>query len=251
MSELQTGTRVCVRVAGSERFDFLQGILTNDVMKVRNGLVYAAMLTPQGKYLVDMFLHEDGDAIILDVDEACLETMLTRMQMYRLRSDVSIEATGCHVSTGIGGEPPGAFADPRHPELGWRKYDCARAGNDLTDLTALRVLHCIPETLIELVPGSTYILEAGFERLNGVDFGKGCYVGQEVTARMKHKTRLRKQLVTVEIDSSVPSGTGIRSAGRSVGTVFSQSNNRAIAFLRLDRVGDGELMADDARVSLL
>ena len=102
------------------------------------------------------------------------------------------------------------------------------------DWDAIRVHHLIPESGIELVPDDTYILEAGFERLHGVDFRKGCYVGQEVTARMKHKTELRKGLVRVQIDGAAPVGTEITAQdGKPVGTLFTQSGGFAMAHLRL------------------
>jgi folate-binding protein YgfZ len=116
------------------------------------------------------------------------------------------------------------------------------------DWDAIRVRHVIPESGIELVPDETYILEAGFERLHGVDFRKGCYVGQEVTARMKHKTELRKGLVGVRIDGSAPVGTEILGEdGKSAGTLFTQSGGHAIAYLRHDRA-TGQLSAGQARV---
>ena len=115
------------------------------------------------------------------------------------------------------------------------------------DWDALRVAACVPETGIELIPNDTYILEAGFERLNGVDFKKGCYVGQEVTARMKHKTELRKGLALVSVEGSVPSGTEIQAGGRPVGRFFTQSSNRAIAYLRFDRAV-GEMSAGNATI---
>ena len=113
----------------------------------------------------------------------------------------------------------------------------------------MRVAHLIPETLIELIPDETYILEAGFERLNGVDFRKGCYVGQEVTARMKHKTELRKGLALVDITGAAPPGTPITADGKEAGMLFTRSGDRAIAHLRFDRA-DGPLRAGAADVRL-
>ena len=137
------------------------------------------------------------------------------------------------------------MADPRHPALGWRHYGAA--GDDGTDWDAIRVAHCIPETLVELIPNDTYILEAGFERLHGVDFRKGCYVGQEVTARMKHKTELRKGLTVLRIEGAAPVGTPITAEGREVGAVFTQSGGQAIAHVRHDRVAP-EMQAGEARL---
>ena len=113
------------------------------------------------------------------------------------------------------------------------------------DWDALRVEACVPESGIELVPNDTYILEAGFERLSGVDFKKGCYVGQEVTARMKHKAELRKGLALVEVDGSAPVGTEIIANGKPAGRLFTQSGGLGIAWLRFDRATD-KMQADSA-----
>ena len=239
--------RKVLSITGADRHGFLQGLITNDVAKLDDGLVYAALLTPQGKYLADFLLKEQGDAILLDVSDVLADELTRRLSMYRLRADVEISISNVRVSQGTGPSPDGALPDPRHPALGWRAYDSDAPFDDGTDWTAIRVANCIPETGVELTP-ETYILEAGFERLNGVDFRKGCYVGQEITARMKHKTELRKGLAVVSITGSAPIGCEITSDGKSVGTLFSQSGGQAIAHLRFDRA-KGEMLATDARLS--
>ncbi|WP_170438674.1 CAF17-like 4Fe-4S cluster assembly/insertion protein YgfZ [Ruegeria arenilitoris] len=242
-------TRRILRLKGTDTDSFLQGLVTNDTRKLDDGLVYAAILTPQGKYLADFFLKRDGDSVLLDVAEGMAGALIKRLNMYKLRADVRIEETNLHLQRGTGPAPEGALLDPRHPDMGWRAYSDAPEADDGTDWDAIRVRHCIPETGIELTP-DTYILEAGFEPLNGVDFKKGCYVGQEVTARMKHKTQLRKGLRVVAIDGAAPVGSEILSAGKPAGTLFTQSNGQAIAYLRLDRAGD-DMLAGDARLRLL
>ena len=241
------------QIAGADRVSFLQGLVTNDVGQLGGGrpdggLVYAALLSPQGKYLADFFLSETAEAILLDVKETIADAVVRRLGMYRLRADVAITASDLKVQRGIGPMPQGGFADPRDASLGWRLYSGVEGSAPVIDWDALRVAGCIPETGIELIPDDTYILEAGFERLHGVDFRKGCYVGQEVTARMKHKTELRKGFVTVGIDGVVPVGAEIVAGGKPVGQIFTQSGGRAIAYLRFDRIGDG-MMAGEARVT--
>lgn len=239
-------TRAVLEIAGGEARSFLQGLVTNDVTKLEQGLVYAALLTPQGKYLADFLLVPAGDAVWLDVDATLVPGLLQRLNMYKLRADVRITETGHKVRRGVGPAPQGALPDPRHPALGWRAYGDVD-GDDGTDWDAIRVAHCIPETGIELTP-DTFILEAGFERLNGVDFRKGCYVGQEIAARMKHKTELRKGLVTVAIEGSAPVGTEITASGKPAGTLYTQSGGHAIAYLRFDRA-KGPMQAGDAVVT--
>ncbi|QAX29049.1 CAF17-like 4Fe-4S cluster assembly/insertion protein YgfZ [Leisingera sp. NJS204] len=238
--------RRILRLSGADARSFLQGLVTNNVDRLDDGLVYAALLTPQGKYLADFFLAADGDAVLLDVEASLAEGLLKRLNMYRLRADVQVELTDLQVKRGTGDAPEGALSDPRHADMGWRLYG-AEGGDDGSDWDAVRVAHCIPETSVELGPES-YILEAGFEALNGVDFRKGCYVGQEVTARMKHKTELRKGFRTVEVEGTAPVGTEITSGGKPVGTLFTQSGGKGIAYLRFDRAKEG-MLAGEARVT--
>ena len=241
--------RKVFRIGGADRTHFLQGLVTNDLGRLDTGLVYAAILTPQGKYLADFFLKDDGEAILLDADAGQAPALAQRLGLYRLRADVTIEDSGLSVRRGIGPAPEGALPDPRHPDLGWRLYG-ANSGDDGTDFDAIRVAHCIPEAGVELVPNETFILEAGFERLHGVDFRKGCYVGQEVTARMKHKTDLRKGFVTVEVDGAAPVGTPLETVDdKEAGTLFTQSGGRGIAYLRFDRAA-GPMRAGAASVRL-
>jgi hypothetical protein len=244
--EAAQGRRVW-RISGADRMRFLQGLVTNDVRKLERGPVYAAMLTPQGKYLADFLLVPDGETILLDVDAGLSEGLARRLALYRLRADVRIEPTGLCVTRGLGEAPPGAVADPRHASLGWRLYGPTPGGAPRIDWDGIRVANCIPETGIELIPDQTYILEAGFERLNGVDHRKGCYVGQEVTARMKHKTELRKGLVTVEVEGPAEPGAPITADGKAAGVLHTRSGNRAIAWLRFDRA-TGALRAGEATV---
>ena len=225
--------RAIIEVTGADRLRFLQGLVTNDVTGLSRGPVYAALLTPQGKYLADFLMLERGEAVWLDVAEPLAGPLLRRLTMYRLRSDVALRAVEAPVARGLGAAPEGAVADPRHPALGWRRYG-GEPGSE-PDWNAIRVEHAIPEGGVELIPDETYILEAGFERLGGVDFRKGCYVGQEVTARMKHKTTLRKGLARVRVEGSAPVGAPIEAEGRRVGTLYTQADGHGLAHLRFDR----------------
>lgn len=236
--------RTVLRVQGTGARDFLQGLVTNDVAKLETGLVYAALLTPQGKYLADFFLVPDGDDVLIDVDADQAPALKQRLTMYKLRSRIEIHETEIAVSRGLDDIPEGAFADPRDASMGWRGY-AGQPGQD-ADWDALRVAACVPLAGVELKP-DTFILEAGFERLNGVDFRKGCYVGQEIAARMKHKTELRKGLVRVKVEGTAPVGTPILSNDKPVGTLFTQVGGEAIAYLRFDRAGP-DMRADEATV---
>lgn len=242
-----TANRTVFRLSGDDVRDFLQGLVTNDVAKLSDGLVYAALLTPQGKLRTDFFLVPEDEDILMDAPSAQADDLERALMMYKLRSNVTIERTDITVARGDGTPPEGAFADPRDPAMGWRAYD-GRADEGGVDWDALRVAHLIPEMGIEL-SGDSYILEAGFERLNGVDFRKGCYVGQEVTARMKHKTELKKGLARVELSGPADAGTDIKADGKPVGTLFTRAQDKGIAYLRFDRA-TGEMQAGDATVKL-
>lgn len=246
MGEMHQG-RTIIRVTGDDRESFLQGLVSNTVTGLAQ-ITYAALLTPQGKYIADFFLVPEAGAIVIDVDESLAPELLKKLKMYKLRAKVAVEETAKYVIRGIGEKPEGAFDDPRHPALGWRLYSDTPGGAPVIDWDAIRVEHCIPETGTEL-DGEAYILEAGFERLHGVDFRKGCYVGQEVTARMKHKTDLRKGFVTVALEGEAAPGTTITTAdGKEAGRLTTVSGAKAIAYLRHDRA-TGPMRAGAAGVS--
>lgn len=229
-----TGDRTLLALTGADTISFLQNLVTNDVSDLQDRLVYTALLTPQGKFLVDFFVTARGDTVLIDVATPHAAGLAQRLNMYKLRADVAIAASDLQVAQGIGTPPPGALPDPRSPRLGWRLYG-AQAGNTIADWDARRVAEMVPETGAELTPNDSYILEMGLERLNGVDFRKGCYVGQEVTARMKHKTELRKGLARVTLTGTADPGTPITADGKPVGVLHTVAGDQALAYLRFDR----------------
>ena len=221
---LHATDRTVLRIAGPDARDFLQGLVTNDVRRLDQGPLYAALLSPQGKYLFDFFLVADGlDAVLLDIKADRAAALAQRLGRYRLRANVAIAADRRVVVVGAGG----------------------------TVLAAARVARGVPETGVELLPDDSYILELGFERLHGVDFRKGCYVGQEVTARMKHKAELRKGLARVRIEGALPPpGTAILAGDRPAGTLHTAADGEGLAYLRFDRA-EGPLTAGGARLTRL
>lgn len=257
-------SRAVLVIQGADTRDVLQNVVTNDVDALGpDRAVYAALLTPQGKYLFDFFLI-DGPAcgwpagsVLIDVALDRAAALGQRLKMYCLRRDAAVDvARDLRVGLAWGGDAPKkarALPDPRDPALGWRIYGPGPlpgevAPTDRAEYDALRVDRTVPETGIELVPDDTYILEAGFERLHGVDFRKGCYVGQEVTARMKHKATLRKGLVRVEVSGVAEPGTAVTAGGKPAGTLFTVADGQGLAHLRLDRAGE-DMQAGAARVS--
>ncbi len=245
--------RTVLGLTGKDALTFLQGLVTNDIRPLDQGpgIVWAALLSPQGKYLADFFVVRTPEGrLLIDIATPLGADTLRRLTLYRLRADVQIAPVALHVLRGLGVPPVGALPDPRHPALGWRAWSESPGSDPAIDWDRIRVEHLIPESGVELIPDDSYILEHGFERLHGVDFRKGCYVGQEVTARMKHKTDLRKGLVRVRVDGAAPVGTGITGGdGKTAGTLFTQSGGFGIAYLRHDRA-DGILKAGPAHLEV-
>jgi tRNA-modifying protein YgfZ len=254
--------RTVLRMAGADVREVLQNVVTNNLDRLAPGnAVYAALLTPQGKYLFDFLLIDGADgAVLIDCAADRAEALAARLRMYCMRRDARLTGEAeLGVALVWGGDAPDGplvVADPRATALGWRLYAAepavalaatGAATADRAAYDAIRVAHLVPASGVELVPDQTYILEAGFEALNGVDFHKGCYVGQEVTARMKHKAVLKKRLVRVRVDGETAPGTPVTTHGKPVGALFSQSGGRGLALLRLDRV-EGVLEAGPARV---
>ena len=236
--------RGILQITGSDRVSFLQNLVTNEIDAL--GLHYAALLNPQGKYIADFFVLVRQNDILIDVAKVLQENLASRLNMYRLRADVKIEMIECDVNCGLGHVPETSFKDPRSKALGWRMY--GTASSEFIDWPALRVEHIIPETGIELGPDK-FLLEMDFERLNGVDFKKGCYVGQEIVARMKHKTVLRKGLKQIKIAGTATPGSPILSKGKPAGVIYTQHNGLALAYLRFDRA-TSQMTAEDAILSL-
>ncbi|PVH30457.1 YgfZ/GcvT domain-containing protein [Pararhodobacter oceanensis] len=244
--------RAILQVSGEDRVKLLQGLVTQDLERVaRDGIGYSALLTPQGKLIADFMLVHQEDALLIDMDEALAEDLARRLTMFKLRSKAEIARLEMPVTRGIGPMPEGALEDPRHPSLGWRLYGAALEQGEPVDWDALRIAARVPKIGLELQSGDSFILELGFERLHGVDFRKGCFVGQEVTARMHHRTSLRRRLMVVSLSQPVPAGSVVVNENdREVGVVYTQAEGRGLAHLRVDRA-EGVLRAGEAEVRVL
>ena len=232
--------RTILRITGTDRHDFLQGLVSNHFGADSTGAVYAALLSPQGKYLADFMLSNNGDHVLVDIATALATDFTKRLSMYKLRADVAIEQTDLMLFRGTGDAPEGAHMDPRHNSLGWRLITSETPATPANiDWTERYLAARVPLTGVDLLPNDSYILEMDFERLHGVDFRKGCYVGQEVTARMKHKTELRKGLALLSIEGNVTSGAAIERDGKTIGRIGTVGRSHALAHIRFDRMGDG------------
>jgi hypothetical protein len=269
--------RGIVLLEGAEACDFLQGLVSNDVSKATGGTaVYAALLNPQGKYLHDFFVFSVGDNLALDCERDRVVDLVHRLNIYRLRAKVTIADAserfrvvalpGARSTPGLDHEGGALFADPRLAELGWRAVLPTATMDDLllaagysrsasSAFDALRLSHGVPDGSRDMVVDKAFLLESNFEELNGVDFDKGCYIGQENTARQKHRGTIRRRLMPVEIDGPAPAPeTPIRLGAVDVGTMRSSHDGKGMAMLRLEYVEkatqSGEpLVAGDTRLT--
>ncbi len=233
-------SRSVLRLEGDDTLAFLQGLVTNDVMRLKaERAQYAALLTPQGKFLYGFFLYALGNAVLIDVDGARAAELLQRLKMYRLRSKVEIDfLPEMKVFAGWDAPAPeGAYADPRLAELGWRVVSEGMQ----TDATAqayaqMRLSLSVPDESVDLVPEKSFPLHFGFEDLHAVDFRKGCYVGQEVTARTKHLGTMRKFLYRVEGAGSLPpAGSAIMAGSDVAGEMCSSEGGVGLAILQAEK----------------
>ena len=280
--------RAVIAVTGVDRTAFLQGLVSNDVERAGPArAIYAAFLTAQGKYLHDFFIAEFGDAFLLDCEAARRDDLVQRLSMYRLRSKVAIEprfdlcvaavfGEGAASKLGLGKEPSSkdrgaaaafadgvAFVDPRLAAASARVLlpaDSAAPTLENAGLAAvkpedyddLRLSLGLPDGSRDLIVGKSTLLESGFEELAGVDWDKGCFLGQELTARTRYRGLVKKRLVPVSIEGALPEpGTIIEQDGREAGEMRSGRGARGLALLRLDAIEreNNPLTAGEARLT--
>ena len=270
--------RGILAVAGPDRCTFLQGLVSNDVDKVATDrAVYAAFLTPQGKYLHDFIMVEHDGEIWLDAEAARLLDLKRRLSLYRLRAKVElldrpdlavavVFGEGAAAACGLPAEPGAAIAceagiavvDPRLAELGCRLivergqlplYGDQFAAADFADYDRHRLVLGVPDGSRDLVPDKSILLEAGFDELHGVDWQKGCYMGQELTARTKYRGLIKRRLFPVTIQGVAAPGTIVTLDGKEAGELRSSCDGHGLALLRLEAIGDGrELAAGGAAI---
>jgi folate-binding protein YgfZ len=275
--------RGVIAVTGPDTRAFLQGLVSNDMDTIApDRAAWAAFLTPQGKYLHDFFVAEADGAFLLDGEKARLDDLMRRLRPYKLRSkvelarrdDISVVAVFGDGAAAAFGLPEAAgaaarfgngvaFVDPRLAAVGVRVLLPAESTTTALDPIGaqpapaeayhrLRIGLGLPDGSRDMLVDKSVLLEGGFEELHGVDFKKGCYLGQEVTARTKHRGLVKRRLLPVRVDGPLPEpGTAILRDGREVGEVRSAGDGMALAFLRLDALDPAEppLTAGAARLT--
>jgi tRNA-modifying protein YgfZ len=253
--------RGVVKVSGEDARNFLNGLVTTDVTLLRPGLgQFGALLTPQGKITVDFLATEapsgHGGGFLIDCPRALAQALADKLGFYKLRAKVTVDnlSDNLGVLAAWDGEPAMkpdlAFADPRNPALGWRILvpeelaqkvaDLIRA--DLVDSSAYdahRIASGVPRGGLDFMYGDAFPHETNMDRLHGVDFGKGCYVGQEVVSRMQHRGSARTRTVRVVLEDFSPEpGTAILAGDKPVGTIGSTAGQKGLALIRVDRAAD-------------
>lgn len=275
--------RAVIRVSGEDRADFLQGLISNDIKKAVPGHgIWSGFLTPQGKFLHDLFITPWGDDFLIEVEAERADAFAKKLSMFKLKSKVAIaRAPEFSVFAAWGPGAPGAFGlveqagesreegtgtvmvDPRLAEAGLRavlpdavpleKAGFAEAPFEEWD--AMRMSFGLPDGSRDMQVEGTLLLEAGFDELGGVDFKKGCYMGQETTTRSKHRNLIKKRLMPVVFDGPAPApGTPVTLDGAEAGEIRSTLGSQGIALIRLEKLkaaGDapGAFASGDAKVT--
>ena len=253
--------RGVVKVAGDDARGFLNGLVTNDIAKVAPGKPrFAALLTPQGKIIIDFIVAEapinDGGGFFLDCPRALASTLVEKLNFYKLRAKVICEDLSSVLGVmaiwdGTAESEYGlSYPDPRLPALGSRimlpPHLAEEAAADLGGMLvsadayeAHRIALGVPRGGLDFIYGDTFSHEADMDQLNGVDFGKGCYIGQEVVSRVEHRASARSRVVPIVYDEFAPSsGLPVMAGDRQIGTLGSTAKGHGLALMRLDRIGD-------------
>ena len=260
--------RGVLAIGGADRVSFLQGLVSNDVAAARHdAAVFAAFLTAQGKFLHDFNVVDADGRLLLEMDRTRLPDLQRRLKLYKLRSDVTLEdqsarwavhvVFGADEATALAPDGQIRFRDPRHPALGLRMLvpvDTAAdavgsAGAQTVDEDAWqrhRIGLGIPDGAVDLLPEKSTLIESNYDLLNGVSWDKGCYMGQELTARMHYRGLAKKRLVGVRYAGPAPAfGTDLLRDGRAVGEMRGGTDGAGIALVRLDAMTGPTLAADN------
>jgi len=251
--------RGVIKVAGQDARNFLNGLITTDVDKLKPGLGrFGALLTPQGKIIVDFLITEapggHGGGFLIDCPKPLADGLATKLKFYKLRAKVTVDILDLGVLAAWDGQlaaqPDLAFADPRNAELGVRiliPEDLKQKLSDLigaelvdaSEYEAHRIALGVPRGGLDFMYSDAFPHETNMDRLAGVDFDKGCYVGQEVVSRMQHRGTARTRSVKVLLEGSSPEvGVSVMAGDKSVGTMGSSAKGKGIALVRIDRVAD-------------
>lgn len=246
--------RAVVRLSGPDSRSFLQGLITQDVETLEpDELRYGALLTPQGRLRWDLFLFGEADGAAIDIAAAARDEFVQTLTLYRLRAKVEIVATSERVLAAWGAAPAGEWPrDPRLPELGWRRLAAAvdSPGSHDDDYRAHRLALGVADPAEDAIE-PLYPIDANLDLLNGIDFKKGCFVGQENTSRMKRRGQIKTRIAPLVYDGpALPPGEEVMAGELRAGRVLSGAPGRSLALLRIDRAADASLAVGNRPVQL-
>ena len=231
------GNRGLLLLQGDDVRPFLQGIITNDITKLTpEKSLYAAMLTPQGKFLYDFFLYDFEGGIVLEYYKPKETDIIKKLTMYRLRSKVTFTPLNDYAVV-AGWDGASGLNDPRDARMGARFVTKEATKNTASaeEYHQRRIGFTVPEMPDDLVSEESFPLPCNLEEINAIDYKKGCYVGQEVTARSKYRGNIRKKIFTVEFKGTAPqAGTAIAAEGKTIGTMLSSTGNIGLAQLEIE-----------------
>ncbi len=256
--------RAVLRVSCADRVDFLQGIVSNDVAKAgRDRGVWAAFVTPQGKYLHDFFLAADADSILLDCEKARADDLRKRLRRYTLRSDARVEAAD-DLTVTLASAPPtqadgapadgaaACFPDPRRREAGFRLIGARIAVERALESAGLapgdplawdrrRLALGLPDGSRDMEIERSTLAEGNADLLGGIDWDKGCWMGQEVTARMHYRGLAKRRLAPMRVDGPMPArGATVERDGRAVGECRSSAGDLVMVLARTEAIDEAE-----------
>lgn len=235
--------RNCVDITGEDAHSFLQGMITNDLdLLDHQAAIYACLLSPQGKFLHDFLVTRIENGYRLETQSDQAEILIKRFKLYKLRAKVQFEINGAQkIYAGWGDDkmPEGAYEDPRLKSLGWRLISDhpAKTTAGFDDYDLRRIESTIPDGSRDLIQELSTLYEGNIDTLHGVAFDKGCYMGQELTARIHYRGLVKKRLFTVTTDNgALKSGQELFRDGRLSGKVTSAAGNRGLSILKISEV---------------
>ncbi|WP_375202472.1 CAF17-like 4Fe-4S cluster assembly/insertion protein YgfZ [Hyphococcus sp.] len=229
--------RAVIRLTGEDRFSFLQGIITQDVERLKTApAIFSALLTPQGKILFDFFIASDGDALLIDCFTDAAAALLKRLTLYKLRAKVSLDLAEDLKVVASAEKIENGFPDPRHTKLGWRAIVSETAEGANREYDRARIALGVPDFGKDFSADEVFLLDVNYDLLNGVNYKKGCFVGQEVTSRMKRKGDVRRRTLIAKFDGpAAEKGAPVTAGGSTLGETMSAADGVALAIIRLDR----------------
>ena len=252
-------------IKGKDNKDFLQGIITNDINKCNKKVIYSCLLSPQGKFLSDFFIIPFNDSFLIEINQKFFNDFIAKLKLYKLRTNINIDETNDFTSVVIINNSSSnsteegqiildkeyvEYVDPRNKNLGNRVVIKQELINNLiksknyslsniNEYKKIMIQNLIPNSLNDLIVNKSLLLENNFDQINALDWDKGCYVGQEITARMKYRALLKKSIRTVEIISgSIMPGNKIFYNNNTIGEIISCINNLGIAMLKIEDAND-------------